>query len=172
MTHRRHRPNQNPAVHSAVLSFVRSRRRWVVKRREFIGIHPFVIGTPDGAAALRRVLTRFEMDDRGLADRHRVHSQGGRSEITAISRRRRADDLGVTGCIFDRPWRVVALARLSDIVPLRLRSWPLAAIVCAMGFTVFSAGHGVTCEVVFTRLRTGLRHAGSAGPSLCDGHRV
>jgi allantoinase len=28
-----------------------------------IGIHPFVIGTPDGAAALRRVLTRFKMDD-------------------------------------------------------------------------------------------------------------
>lgn len=28
-----------------------------------IGIHPFVIGTPDGAAALRRVLMRFKMDD-------------------------------------------------------------------------------------------------------------
>jgi hypothetical protein len=28
-----------------------------------IGIHPFVIGTPDGAAALRRVLMRFRMDD-------------------------------------------------------------------------------------------------------------
>jgi peptidoglycan/xylan/chitin deacetylase (PgdA/CDA1 family) len=28
-----------------------------------IGIHPFVIGTPDGAAALRRVLTRFKKDD-------------------------------------------------------------------------------------------------------------
>ena len=28
-----------------------------------IGIHPFVIGTPDGAAALRRVLTRFKTDD-------------------------------------------------------------------------------------------------------------
>jgi allantoinase len=28
-----------------------------------IGIHPFVIGTPDGAAALRRVLTRFKVDD-------------------------------------------------------------------------------------------------------------
>ncbi len=28
-----------------------------------IGIHPFVIGTPDGAAALRRVLSRFKEDD-------------------------------------------------------------------------------------------------------------
>lgn len=28
-----------------------------------IGIHPFVIGTPDGAAALRRVLTRLKADD-------------------------------------------------------------------------------------------------------------
>jgi peptidoglycan/xylan/chitin deacetylase (PgdA/CDA1 family) len=28
-----------------------------------IGIHPFVVGTPDGAAALRRVLTRFKADD-------------------------------------------------------------------------------------------------------------
>jgi hypothetical protein len=28
-----------------------------------IGIHPFVVGTPDGAAALRRVLTRLEADD-------------------------------------------------------------------------------------------------------------
>jgi peptidoglycan/xylan/chitin deacetylase (PgdA/CDA1 family) len=28
-----------------------------------IGIHPFVIGTPDGAAALRRVLTRLSKDD-------------------------------------------------------------------------------------------------------------
>ena len=28
-----------------------------------IGIHPFVIGTPDGAAALRRVLTRLKTDD-------------------------------------------------------------------------------------------------------------
>ena len=28
-----------------------------------IGIHPFVVGTPDGAAALRRVLMRFKMDD-------------------------------------------------------------------------------------------------------------
>jgi peptidoglycan/xylan/chitin deacetylase (PgdA/CDA1 family) len=29
-----------------------------------IGIHPFVIGTPDGAAALRRVLTRLKKDDK------------------------------------------------------------------------------------------------------------
>jgi len=28
-----------------------------------IGIHPFVIGTPDGAAALRRVLSRLKKDD-------------------------------------------------------------------------------------------------------------
>jgi len=28
-----------------------------------IGIHPFVVGTPDGAAALRRVLLRLKMDD-------------------------------------------------------------------------------------------------------------
>jgi len=28
-----------------------------------IGIHPFVIGMPDGTAALRRVLTHFKMDD-------------------------------------------------------------------------------------------------------------
>src|SRR6202008_1827460 len=30
-----------------------------------IGIHPFVIGTPDGAAALRRVLTRLAKGDAG-----------------------------------------------------------------------------------------------------------
>ena len=29
-----------------------------------IGIHPFVVGTPDGAAALRRVLSRFKTDDK------------------------------------------------------------------------------------------------------------
>jgi len=28
-----------------------------------IGIHPFVVGTPDGAAAMRRVLLRFKTDD-------------------------------------------------------------------------------------------------------------
>jgi peptidoglycan/xylan/chitin deacetylase (PgdA/CDA1 family) len=28
-----------------------------------IGIHPFVIGTPDGAAALRRVLSRLKKDE-------------------------------------------------------------------------------------------------------------
>ena len=28
-----------------------------------IGIHPFVVGTPDGAAALRRVLLRLRTDD-------------------------------------------------------------------------------------------------------------
>ena len=29
-----------------------------------IGIHPFVIGTPDGAAAMRRVLSRLKKDDK------------------------------------------------------------------------------------------------------------
>jgi peptidoglycan/xylan/chitin deacetylase (PgdA/CDA1 family) len=29
-----------------------------------IGIHPFVVGTPDGAAAMRRVLLRLKMDDK------------------------------------------------------------------------------------------------------------
>jgi hypothetical protein len=34
-----------------------------------IGIHPFVVGTPDGAAAMRRVLLRLTMDDKvWLAD--------------------------------------------------------------------------------------------------------
>ena len=28
-----------------------------------IGIHPFVVGTPDGAAAMRRVLLRLKKDD-------------------------------------------------------------------------------------------------------------
>jgi allantoinase len=28
-----------------------------------IGIHPFVVGTPDGAAAMRRVLVRLKTDD-------------------------------------------------------------------------------------------------------------
>ena len=28
-----------------------------------IGIHPFVVGTPDGAAALRRVLMRLKKED-------------------------------------------------------------------------------------------------------------
>ena len=28
-----------------------------------IGIHPFAVGTPDGAAALRRVLARLKADD-------------------------------------------------------------------------------------------------------------
>jgi len=29
-----------------------------------IGIHPFVIGTPDGAAAMRRVLLRLQKDEK------------------------------------------------------------------------------------------------------------
>jgi hypothetical protein len=56
-----------------------------------IGIHPFVVGTPDGAAAMRRVLVRPQAGRRGLADRHRRHSQGRRLEMTdgpAISQRR------------------------------------------------------------------------------------
>jgi hypothetical protein len=28
-----------------------------------IGIHPFVVGTPDGAAAMRRVLSRLKRDE-------------------------------------------------------------------------------------------------------------
>jgi allantoinase len=28
-----------------------------------IGIHPFVVGTPDGAAALRRILVRLKNED-------------------------------------------------------------------------------------------------------------
>jgi allantoinase len=28
-----------------------------------IGIHPFVVGTPDGAAAMRRVLLRLKQED-------------------------------------------------------------------------------------------------------------
>jgi hypothetical protein len=28
-----------------------------------IGLHPFVVGTPDGAAAMRRVLLRLKQDD-------------------------------------------------------------------------------------------------------------
>ena len=28
-----------------------------------MGIHPFVVGTPDGAAAMRRVLMRLKKDD-------------------------------------------------------------------------------------------------------------
>jgi allantoinase len=28
-----------------------------------IGIHPFVVGTPDGAAAMRRVLAHLKKDD-------------------------------------------------------------------------------------------------------------
>ena len=28
-----------------------------------IGLHPFVVGTPDGAAAMRRVLSRLKKDD-------------------------------------------------------------------------------------------------------------
>jgi allantoinase len=43
-----------------------------------IGIHPFVIGTPDGAAALRRVLTRLKKDDQvWLSDTDAVLKSAG-----------------------------------------------------------------------------------------------
>ena len=47
-----------------------------------IGIHPFVVGTPDGAAAMRRVLSRFKKDRRGLADRHGRDPQGDRYQMS------------------------------------------------------------------------------------------
>jgi hypothetical protein len=43
-----------------------------------IGIHPFVIGTPDGAAALRRVLLRLKTDDAvWLADTEAILKAAG-----------------------------------------------------------------------------------------------
>jgi allantoinase len=43
-----------------------------------IGIHPFVVGTPDGAAALRRVLLRLKMDDEvWLADTDTIRIAAG-----------------------------------------------------------------------------------------------
>ena len=36
-----------------------------------IGVHPFVIGTPAGAASFRRVLEALKDAPAGLADRHR-----------------------------------------------------------------------------------------------------
>src|SRR5258708_34269553 len=43
-----------------------------------IGIHPFVIGTPDGAAALRRVLSRLKKDDQvWLTDTHAILKAAG-----------------------------------------------------------------------------------------------
>jgi hypothetical protein len=45
-----------------------------------IGIHPFVVGTPDGAAAMRRVLARLKKDDMVR------HSQGRRrAEMSALA---------------------------------------------------------------------------------------
>ena len=47
-----------------------------------IGIDPFVVGTPDGAAALRRVLLRLKTDDTvWLADTDAI-VQGGEFEMT------------------------------------------------------------------------------------------
>ena len=43
-----------------------------------IGIHPFVVGTPDGAAAMRRVLTRLKQDDLvWLADTDAIFKAAG-----------------------------------------------------------------------------------------------
>jgi allantoinase len=43
-----------------------------------IGIHPFVVGTPDGAAAMRRVLTRLKADDKvWLADTDAIRKAAG-----------------------------------------------------------------------------------------------
>ncbi|MFI5014103.1 MAG: polysaccharide deacetylase [Hyphomicrobiales bacterium] len=43
-----------------------------------IGIHPFVVGTPDGAAALRRVLSRLKQDDAvWLADTEAILEAAG-----------------------------------------------------------------------------------------------
>ena len=43
-----------------------------------IGIHPFVVGTPDGAAALRRVLSRLKKDDEvWLTDTDAILKAGG-----------------------------------------------------------------------------------------------
>jgi len=43
-----------------------------------IGIHPFVVGTPDGAAAMRRVLTRLQKEDPvWLADTEAIFKAAG-----------------------------------------------------------------------------------------------
>jgi len=43
-----------------------------------IGLHPFVVGTPDGAAAMRRVLVRFKKDDAvWLADTETILKAAG-----------------------------------------------------------------------------------------------
>jgi len=43
-----------------------------------IGIHPFVVGTPDGAAAMRRVLTRLQKEDLvWLADTNAILAAAG-----------------------------------------------------------------------------------------------
>src|SRR5262249_22423452 len=54
-----------------------------------IGIHPFVIGTPDGAAVLRRVLSRLKKDDQvWLTDTDAI-LKGGRPEMMALAAARR-----------------------------------------------------------------------------------
>jgi allantoinase len=43
-----------------------------------IGIHPFVVGTPDGAAAMRRVLKRLKEDSMvWLADTDAIRKAAG-----------------------------------------------------------------------------------------------
>src|SRR6185312_4472339 len=51
-----------------------------------IGIHPFVIGTPDGAAALRRVLLRLKTDDAvWLTDTDAILKAAGLKEWLALN---------------------------------------------------------------------------------------
>lgn len=45
-----------------IVLLVRQLRRAREATTVMIGIHPFVVGTPDGAAAMRRVLTRVKSD--------------------------------------------------------------------------------------------------------------
>jgi hypothetical protein len=50
-----------------------------------IGIHPFVVGTPDGAAAMRRVLTRLKTDvASGSPTRKRSSRRWTRSDLVAL----------------------------------------------------------------------------------------
>ena len=52
-----------------------------------IGIHPFVMGTPAGAAALRRVLDAFQAAEAGLGHRCRSGADGRGREALATARR-------------------------------------------------------------------------------------
>jgi allantoinase len=55
--HRRHGPGDSRGCRGRGRS-----RRWL-HTAVVIGIHPFVVGTPDGAAAIRRVLLRLKQED-------------------------------------------------------------------------------------------------------------